>query len=125
MLDLAMHDRGKPVLLKQLADRQGLSVKYLEQLVGPLRRAGLVRSKRGVSGGFHLARPAEEILLLEVVEAVEGPLSLVDCVMHPSGCPRATRCVTMEVWAEASMAMRQVLSRITLADLIGRHGTKG
>jgi Rrf2 family transcriptional regulator, cysteine metabolism repressor len=125
MLDLAMHEGDEPVLLRELAERQGLSVKYLEQLVGPLRRAGLVRSKRGVSGGFNLARPPEEIRLLEIVEAVEGPLSLVECVAHPEGCPRSSRCATMDVWSEVAGAIREVLAGTSLADLIGRHRSKG
>lgn len=119
MLDLAIHGGQGPVLLKDLAERQGLSVKYLEQLVGPLRKAGLVKSKRGVRGGFQLARAPEEIRMLEVVEAVEGSLILVECVAHPKGCPRADDCATKEVWSKAARAIREVLAGITLADMIG------
>lgn len=120
MVDLAIHGQETPVLLRDLAQRQGLSVKYLEQLVGPLRKAGLVRSKRGVRGGFQLSKPPEQIRMLDVVEALEGPLGLVECVLHPYGCPRSERCVTKEVWAKAASAIRDVLAAITLADMIGR-----
>jgi len=124
MLDLAIHQGQEPVLLKDLADRQNLSVKYLEQLVGPLRKAGLVKSKRGVKGGFQLSRPPQEIRMLEVVEAVEGSLSLVECVAHPKGCPRSSDCATKEVWGKVADAVRQVLAGITLAEMIGVHSSK-
>jgi Rrf2 family iron-sulfur cluster assembly transcriptional regulator len=124
MVDLAIHGTEGPVLLKDLAKRQGISVKYLEQLVGPLRKAGLVTSKRGVRGGFQLSRPPEEIKMLDVVEAVEGSLSLVECVVHPDGCPRSTECITKEVWAKAASAIRDVLAGITLADMIGMKREK-
>jgi Rrf2 family protein len=124
MLDLAMNESDGPVLLKELAKRQGLSSKYLEQLVGPLRRAGLVKSKRGVKGGFLLSRPPQEIRLLEVVEAVEGPLVLVRCVLHPEGCPRHPKCATTEIWGEVTQGIRDVLSRTTLADLMTRQRAK-
>lgn len=124
MVDLAIHGKEGPVLLKDLAKRQGISVKYLEQLVGPLRKAGLVTSKRGVRGGFQLSRPPEEIRMLEVVEAVEGSLSLVECVIHPDGCPRSTDCITKEVWARAASAIRDVLAGITLADMVGGKRAK-
>lgn len=125
MVDLAIHGQESPVLLKDLAQRQGLSVKYLEQLVGPLRKAGLVKSKRGVKGGFQLSKPPEQIRMLDVVEAVEGSLSLVECVVHPDGCPRSERCVTKEVWAKAARAIRDVLASITLADMIGLDRKEG
>ncbi|MEJ5377299.1 MAG: Rrf2 family transcriptional regulator [bacterium] len=124
MLDLAIHQGQGPVLLKDLAQRQNLSVKYLEQLVGPLRKAGLVKSKRGVKGGFQLSRAPEEIKMLEIVEAVEGSLSLVECVAHPRGCPRSEECATKEVWGKAADAVREVLAGITLADMIGLHSSK-
>jgi Rrf2 family protein len=124
MLDLAMQYGKGPVLLRDLAKRQSLSAKYLDQLVGNLRVAGLLTSKRGVGGGIYLAKPPEEIKLLEVVEAVEGPLDLVSCVVHPRGCPRSKKCVTMEVWEEISQAMKGILSGITLAELAERQRRK-
>lgn len=124
MIDLAAHYGKGLVLLKDLARRQHLSAKYLDQLMLSLRRAGLVKSKRGVKGGFQLAKPPEEIRLLEVVEAVEGPLDLVDCVAHPEGCPRSRKCVTLEVWEEMGREIRQVLARRTLADLAQRQQKK-
>jgi Rrf2 family protein len=124
MLDLALNFGAGTVLLRDLAKRQELSVKYLDQIVGGLREAGLVKTKRGVKGGFSLAKPPEEIRLLEVVEAVEGPLNLVNCVAHPEGCPRSGSCVTIEVWEAMGNAMREVLSGITLAQLVHRSREK-
>lgn len=124
MLDLSLQHGQGPVLLRELAERQGLSAKYLDQLAGNLRTAGLLKSKRGVGGGIMLAKPPQQISLLEVVEAVEGALSLVRCVAHPEGCPRSQKCVTFEVWDELARAMRNVLSKITLADLARRHKQK-
>jgi Rrf2 family protein len=124
MVDLAMHYGQGLVLLRELAERQKLSAKYLDQLVGSLRGAGLVRTKRGVSGGFELAKPPDQIRLLEVVEAVEGPLNIVACVAHPEGCPRSGKCVTLEVWEEVAQAVRDVLAKVTLADLVERQDLK-
>ena len=124
MLDLSLQYGQGPVLLRELAERQGLSAKYLDQLAGNLRSAGLLKSKRGVGGGVMLAKPPQQISLLEVVEAVEGALSLVGCVAHPAGCPRSQKCVTFEVWEELAQAMRNILSKITLADLARRHKQK-
>lgn len=121
MLDLSLQHGQGPVLLRELAERQGLSAKYLDQLAGNLRTAGLLKSKRGVGGGIMLAKPPQQISLLEVVEAVEGALSLVGCVAHPEGCPRSQKCVTFEVWEELARTIRNVLSKITLADLARRH----
>jgi Rrf2 family protein len=124
MLDLAMQHGKGPVLLRDLAKRQNLSAKYLDQLVGNLRSAGLLKSKRGVGGGIFLAKSPEEIKLFEVVEAVEGPLELVNCVLHPAGCPRSEKCVTLEVWEQVGRAIKDVLSEITLADLAKRQEEK-
>jgi Rrf2 family protein len=84
----------------------------------------LVKTKRGVSGGFQLTRPPDQIRLLEVIEAVEGPINVVNCVAHPEGCPRSEKCGTMEVWEEVSVAIRNVLSNVTLSDLVERQKAK-
>jgi Rrf2 family protein len=124
MLDLALHYGEGPVLLRDLAARQEISVKYLDQIVVGLRKAGLITTKRGVNGGFRLAKPPEEISVLEVVEAVEGPMSLVECVVHPQGCPRFDKCVTVEVWEKAASTIREALKEISLADLVRRQREK-
>ncbi len=90
LIDLAMHDPGKPRMLRDIAASQQISEKYISRLVIDLRRAKLIRSVRGVNGGFHLAKRPDEITLLEVLETMEGPLSVVECVRSPEKCKRQT-----------------------------------
>jgi Rrf2 family protein len=121
MLDLALHYGKEPVVLKELAERQNISAKYLDQLVGGLRKAGLVKTKRGIRGGFRLAKPPEKINLVEVVETVEGPINVVNCVAHPDGCPRSMECVTRDVWENVANAIKKELSQVSLADMVDRQ----
>jgi Rrf2 family protein len=117
MLELALREGEGPVQLREVAKAQRISQKYLEQLALPLRHAGLVHTERGPSGGYELARPAAAITALEVVEAVEGPLRLLDCIGRPAACDRAGECVARKLWARAGEALSQVLSEATLAEL--------
>ncbi|MDP2210313.1 MAG: Rrf2 family transcriptional regulator [Candidatus Aquicultor sp.] len=121
MLDLALHDNSSPVRLKDLARRQGVSVKYLEQIIPALKNAGFIRSIRGINGGYTLAKGAGEIRLLDIVEALEGSLSPVDCVDMPKWCPRSGECATHEVWRDVRKAIDDVLGGTTLADLAERQ----
>ncbi len=89
LIDLATHDPVKPRLIRDIAQSQQISEKYISRLVIDLRRANLIRSVRGVNGGFHLAKRPEEITLLEILETMEGPISVVDCVRSPEKCKRA------------------------------------
>ncbi len=118
MLDLAMHGAHRePVLLRDVASRQGLSERYLGQVFILLRHAGLVRSARGAKGGFMLSRPPEAIAVLEVVEACLGDLSMVECVRNRDFCERTDGCAARLVWEEVTRSMREVLAGRTLADL--------
>jgi Rrf2 family protein len=117
MLDLAMHQDNGPVNLKEMAQRQIISRRYLEHLMSRLVSAGLVRSVRGRSGGFVLAREPSEITLAEVVEALEGQINVVECTADPSTCNRASECVTRDVWDEVSKVITRHLASITLDDL--------
>ncbi len=120
MLDLAMHGGDRqPVLLRDVASRQGLSERYLGQVFILLRNAGLVRSARGAGGGFMLTRPPEDMSLLEIVEACVGDLSMVECVKKRDYCSRAEDCATRLIWEEVTRSMQEVLARRTLADLVG------
>lgn len=121
MLDLALHYGGGPVLLKDVARRQQISERYLEQLALSLKAAGLVTSMRGARGGFVLARPPSEIRLCDIIEAVEGSLAPVECVDDPGVCPRAGLCAAQEVWAEMKAAISKILGSKTLQDLAMRH----
>ncbi len=123
ILDMALHDGNGPVRIKDIAARQGVSVKYLEKLVRELKQAGFVRSRRGPRGGHELARPLEAISVGDIVRALEGDLSLVECEAEAGvPCPRQADCLTREVWADAARAMHERLDAITLADLVARSG---
>jgi Rrf2 family protein len=117
MIELALHEGSGPLLLRELAAAQHISLKYLEQLTIPLRRAGLVQTERGPQGGYELARPAAEITVMEIIQAVEGPLELLDCMSRPTSCERATACAARDLWTKVNDAIGAVLSRTTLADL--------
>lgn len=120
MLDIAVNGGDKLVLLKDIAERQAISKRYLEHMMTLLRNNGLVVAERGASGGYRLGRPASEIRLDEVFEALEGELSPVECLRDPSVCDRAEDCVARELWGEMTMAMRGVLEQKTLEDLTKR-----
>jgi len=124
MLELALNDGNGHMLLREIAERQGISVKYLEQIMPALKSAGLVNSSRGASGGYSLAKPPEEITVKEIVEALEGPLKLVDCVGDPGLCQEAGQCVTRDLWDEVSISISKLLESRTLADLAQKHKDK-
>ena len=118
ILDMALHGQNGPVRIKDIAARQGVSVKYLEKLVRDLKEAGFVRSRRGPRGGHELDKPLAEISVGDIVRALEGDLSLVECGDEAGPCPRQADCLTRGVWMEAARAMHEKLDSITLADLV-------
>ena len=122
MLELARCRRQFPVLMSTLAEREDISRKYLHTLLTALKSAGLVSSVRGAGGGFMLSKESAEIRLGEILRAVEGPLSLVDCVADKRVCDRSNRCVARGVWRELSGAIESMLDSITLEDLIAGQG---
>ena len=121
MLELANRFGEQPVLMSTVAESQHLSRKYLHALLTPLRSAGLVQSVRGAHGGFVLARPPAQIKLSEVLRAVEGPLSLVDCVADPRVCDRSERCPSRRVWEALSGAVNDMLDHVTLEDMMAEE----
>ncbi|MBA7523650.1 HTH-type transcriptional regulator CymR [subsurface metagenome] len=124
LLELAMHYGEGPILLKDIAQRQQISLRYLEHLISPLVAGVIVRSIRGAGGGFLLARPPEEIKLSEVVQLLEGPTAPVECVDNPAICERSNLCVTRDIWSELKVAMDGVLEDTTLQDLVDRQQQK-
>ena len=124
MLDLALHYGGGHVSVKDVAQRQGISERYLENLLIPLVSRDLAVSSRGKGGGFALAKNPQEIRLLEVIEAVEGSLAPVHCVDTPGECDRSVACVTLDIWAKLKTAITDVLDSITLQDMINMHKQK-
>jgi Rrf2 family cysteine metabolism transcriptional repressor len=120
MIELAQHEGKRPLQLKAIADRQDISVKYLEQLMSLLRSAGFVRSVRGSKGGYILARAAGEIKLSEVFRCLEGPVTTAECVEDEDYCKRSADCVAREIWMEVEAAIQGVLSSMTLADVVNK-----
>ncbi len=124
LLDLARHQRDKPVQLKEIARRQNISLHYLEHIITPLVGAGIVRSTRGARGGLQISKKPDQIKLSEVVTLLEGAITPVDCVMDPESCNRSDFCVTRDVWGEMKDAIDKTLDSITLQDLIKREKAK-
>ena len=124
MLDLAIHYGQGRILLKDIAHRQDISNKYLGQLIMPLKNSGLVQSIRGSHGGYILSREPASINLKQVIEAVEGSLSLVECVDKPDICSKSDSCVNREVWAKLTDDMIRTLEYITLKDLADKQKSK-
>jgi len=123
ILELAKNDGNRPLQIKMIAQRQDISVKYLEQLMTILKSAGFVRSIRGSKGGYLLARAPNEIRLNEVFNCLEGLVTTVECVRDSNYCQRTTDCVTRQVWTQVQNAIKNVLQSITLQDLVDK--TKG
>ena len=124
MLDLALNDHDRAVSLKDIAGRQGISEKYLENIMRTLVTSGFVRSERGKHGGFKLARPPERITLGGIIRQVEGSMSLVPCVDDPNLCERSSVCVTIDIWKKASAALIEVFGSVTLKDMVLMHRKK-
>ncbi len=124
LLELALHQGEGPVLLRDIAQRQQISLQYLEHLISPLIAGGIVRSTRGARGGVSLARAPEEIRLSEVVRLLEGSVAPVECVDNPEACNRSELCVTRDIWGELKQAIDGVLESTTLKDLVERQKRK-
>jgi Rrf2 family iron-sulfur cluster assembly transcriptional regulator len=123
LLSLALHaDTDGPTAVRDIAERTGLPQPYLEQILLALKGAGLVRSKRGVGGGYVLARSPEEITLSQIVSAVDGPIVAGDFgTPHENGaCDHEGQCILLAVWANVGEHMRTHLDSFTLADMVAR-----
>ncbi len=124
LLQLASRYGEGPIELRDIARNESISLKYLEQLIVPLRTSGLVKSVRGSKGGYTLAKPPSQIRLSDLVEALEGPVNLVDCLRNPEECLRASSCVSREVWGQVSQAITGIFQSITLEDMVKRKREK-
>ncbi len=125
LLELSLHWGKGPVLLKEIAHRQQIPLPYLQQLIGPLVKAGIIKTIRGVRGGISLLKPPKEVVLSEVIQLLEGSIAPVACVDNPELYPRSDTCVTHDIWAEVKRAMDGVLESTTFEDLIERQKQKG
>ena len=121
LIDLAQHGTSGQVALHQIAQRQALSIKYLEQDFAALRKAGLVRSVKGAQGGYVLARPAEQIRVGEILQVLEGDLSLVDLDDAQDRPSRVRRFLASRVWLPLSQRIEEQMNALTLADLVSQH----
>ncbi len=124
MLELAFRYGEGPIELKEIAQKENISLKYLEQVINPLRAGGLVKAVRGSKGGYSLAKPPSEICLYDVIETLEGPLQLVDCLGDSKACSRVPSCVTRDIWKEVSDAISKICYSVTLEEMVNRKRDK-
>ncbi len=122
MLDLAVNNTGEYVKVKQIAQRQEISEKYLEQIIAILNKAGYVKSVRGAQGGYKLARDPQEYTVGMILRLTEGSLSLVACLEGDTNeCERCDTCDTLAVWKDLEEAINRVVDNVTIADLVDRQ----
>lgn len=124
-LALAGAAPGAVVPLRDIGEAQEIPQSFLAKILQALAREGLVVSRRGAQGGFALARAADEISLRDVVEAVDGPVSLNRCILAPDSCGRSGTCPVHRVWCQAQVRLMEVLGTVTLADLVRGHVPDG
>jgi Rrf2 family transcriptional regulator, cysteine metabolism repressor len=125
MMDLAAHQKGSvPVFLSDVAKRQQISEKYLEQIFAALRTAGLVHTMRGRKGGFLLSKDPKEITAETIISVLEGPCAVVDCVSRPEICDKTESCAAREVWSLLGKRIGEVLSGFTLERLVKMQDEK-
>ncbi len=118
MVELAKQSAGNFVSLQEIADAHNISSKYLSKLVTPLKQAGLVKSKEGKTGGYQLAKSAEQITLREIIEAIEGNLQMVRCMHEDASCPVQETCLTKPVWNTLKADLYTLLEHKTLQEII-------
>ncbi len=123
MMDVAMNGTHGPVTLAAVSDRQKISLSYLEQLFGKLRRHGLVESVRGPGGGYHLARPSDEVSVAEIIVAVDEPIDATQCGGREN-CHDDRRCMTHELWTALNDHIFSFLQGVTLGDLVRQQLSK-
>ena len=120
MVNLARHHKEgrEAVILKSVAEEEEISIRYLEQIIIPLKINKLVKSIRGAGGGYSLGRPAETIKLCDILQALEGSCSLVECVEDEAVCDKILICGTHEIWKGATQLLKDYFDRISLADVV-------
>lgn len=120
MLDLALNSGNGPVPLAGISQRQSISLSYLEQLFGKLRRHKLVESVRGPGGGYYLARPTEQVSVADIIIAVDEPLDATQC-RGKENCHQDTRCMTHDLWAQLNVRMYDYLESVKLSHLVAQQ----
>lgn len=125
MMDLALHNTGECIKVKDIAERQGISEKYLEQIISILNKAGYVKSVRGAQGGYRLARESKEYTVGMILRLTEGSLAPVACLEEDTvSCDRVDTCETLQVWKNLYDAINQVVDNVTVADLVEQHNNR-
>lgn len=125
MLDLALNDTGEPVRIKDISERQGISNKYLEQIISTLTKAGAVKSLRGPQGGYRLAKSPDQYTVGMILRLMEGSLTPVACLDDdPNICMREEECITILLWKKLDDAIKGVVDTVTLGDLVEWHQNK-
>lgn len=125
MIDLALNDTGEPVRIKDISARQGISIKYLEQIVSILNRAGYVKAIRGPQGGYRLVKKPVEYTAGMILRLTEGSLAPVSCLDYEENdCPRQDTCATLELWKRLDTAIKGVVDSVTLEDLVNWQSEK-
>jgi Rrf2 family transcriptional regulator, cysteine metabolism repressor len=119
-IELALRYGAGPVMVREIADCQDISERYLEHILNTLRASGLVRSTRGAHGGYELSRHPSTITLGDIVTALEGPMDIVECT-GDSNCPKISHCVMCEIWTEVKHSIESVLNTVTLQEAADRH----
>lgn len=121
MFDLALHYGGDPISLKSIAERQGISEYYLEQLMAVLRRENLVKSVRGAQGGYVLSKEPFKITVGEILNVLEGPVEISECLEENTECSRMNYCATRLIWIKIRSAINDVVNSITLSDMVSDY----
>lgn len=121
MFHLARSYGRKPMRLKEVSEIENISIRYLEQIIIPLKTAGLVKSLRGAKGGYVLTTPPKDIALSDIILALEGPWTLVECTSDSDYCSRTEKCVFFEVWQKATQALTDIFENISLHDLVEKN----
>lgn len=125
MLDLALHNSGECIKVKEIAARQGISEKYLEQIIAVLNKAGYVKSVRGAQGGYRIAKNPKDYTVGMILRLTEGSLAPVACLEDGADiCERCDTCETLEVWQELYDAVNKVVDGVTIADLVERRNKR-
>lgn len=125
LLDIASFNGGdEPRTGAAIAESQQISEKFLSRIVIPLRNGGIIRSVRGNVGGFRLAKPPDDITLLEIVETVQGPVAILDCLEESAECPRKANCNARSVWDDINTSFRNALAGVTLGEILRRDATE-
>lgn len=122
MFELALHYGSEPLSIKAIAEKQTISEYYLEQLFGTLRKAGLITSSRGAMGGYVLSREPQKISVADILNVLEGPIEISDCITHDEmNCSNVNYCATRLLWIKISSSVNDVINSVTLLDMVNDY----